>query len=91
MKLRSRTIGRLGITVYATTDQGPSDADTKTLFVKVCAKCDCASWFMYYLLSPSMQPGCEKFEVTQNIYLESKDVIVLCVYLSPTACFFRHW
>ena len=34
-----------------------------------------------------MQPGCEKFEVTQNIYLEGKDIIVFCVYLSPTACF----
>ena len=34
-----------------------------------------------------MQPGCEKFEVTQNIFVEGKDVLCVCDYLSHTAPF----
>ena len=50
MKLRPRAIGRLGITVYATTDQGPSDAVTKTLFVKVGVECGCGSWSVLFTI-----------------------------------------
>ena len=44
MRMRPRAIGRLDITITATSDEGHSDAVRKLLFVKVCKGVSVDGW-----------------------------------------------